>query len=128
MPKISAENMLPQLIIIGEIAVVGHANPIGRVDIKGLGQCRTGAARSGIAHMAYTQVAYQSQHMIALEHILYQSLAFALMLLTLMIGNNTSGILPAVLQHGQCIIEPQIDFRCPRNTYYTAHDLYPTGQ
>ena len=106
MTQVGAENMLAQFIGIGQIAVVGNKNTIGRIDIQRLCQRRAGAASGRIANMANTHIAHQTHHMTATKDIPRQAFALALMKLTISFGNNTSGILTAMLQHGQGIVKP----------------------
>ena len=101
--------MSAQIIGIGQITVVSNADAIGRVNIEWLSQCRAGTAGCGIAHMAYANVAHQSRHMLSAEHISRQTNTFADVNLTIMVGDNASGILTAMLQHSQGIIEPYIN-------------------
>jgi hypothetical protein len=56
--------------------------------------------------MANTHIADKAHHMAAAEHIPHQAFAFALMQLAIGFGDNTCGVLPAMLKHCQRIIKP----------------------
>jgi hypothetical protein len=56
--------------------------------------------------MANTHITDQTHHMAAAEHIPRQTFALALVQLAIGLSDNTSGVLPAMLQHRQGIVEP----------------------
>jgi hypothetical protein len=101
--------MVAQFIGVGQIAVVGNTDTIGRVNIKRLRQSWTRAAGRRITNMADANVTHQSCHMLIEEDISRQADAFANMKFTIVVGDNTSGILTAMLQDSQRIIEPYIN-------------------
>ena len=106
MAPIGAEDMFAQIVGIGEVAIVGHADAIGAVYIERLSQCWARAAGCWVAYMTYAYLAHQSHHMAAAENIPGQPFALALMQLAVFFSDYTGGVLAAMLQHGQRIVEP----------------------
>ena len=51
---------------------------VGRIDVKGLGQCSTGTALGGVANMAKAKGAEQLGHVLAAKYVPDQALALAL--------------------------------------------------
>ena len=106
MTQIGAENLFAQFIRISQVAIVSNKNPVGRVHIERLCQRWARAASGWVANMADTHIADKTHHMTATEYIPRQALAFALVKFTIGLSNNTSGVLTAMLQHGQGIVKP----------------------
>jgi hypothetical protein len=96
---ILARDHFGELRGIGQIAVVGQTDAVGRIDVKGLGLGRVVTAGSRITHMAYADMAAQLEHVMLFEDIAHQTLALADEQLALLRGHDAGGILPAVLQY-----------------------------
>ena len=76
--------------------------------------------------MTYTHIANQSLHVLAIKHIAGKTNVFALMDFTIRLGDDSRGILTAMLQDCQRIIEAHINTRRSGNSYNTTHRLDPT--
>ena len=78
MAQVGAENFGAKLGGIGQVAVMCQGYTVGRIDVKGLGQCSTGTALSGVANMAKAKGAEQLGHVLAAKDVPDQALALAL--------------------------------------------------
>jgi hypothetical protein len=121
MTPIFAGDDLGQLLRIGQVAVMGKTDSIGCIDIEGLRLGGAVTSGGGIAHVADTIVATQFEHMVLLKNIPHQATALAGVQLTLHRGRDTRRVLPAVLKHGQRIIDALIDRAIADDTYDAAH-------
>jgi predicted HD phosphohydrolase len=75
--------------------------------------------------MANPDIADQSRHMLAAEHVSRQTHVLTHMQLAFGVGNDTSSILSTMLQDGQRIVKAQINTRSSGNSNDTAHLLHP---
>src|SRR5690625_6940057 len=105
MAQIGLKQILVQFSGVGEVAVMGQGNAVRRVDVERLCQRRAGASGGWIAHMANTNVTRQTLHMAGTENIPYQAVGFLLRQLTAVARHDASGVLAAVLQYGQSIVQ-----------------------
>ena len=76
-----------------------------RVDVERLGLGRRGTTGGGIADVADAHLSRQVDHVLVVEHIAREAVFLAQMQSTFVAGHDPGGILPAVLQHQQGIIE-----------------------
>ena len=86
-----------------------QADAVGRIDVEGLRLGGAVAAGGRIAHVADADVALQLEHVMLLEDIAHQAAALAHVQLALAGGGDAGGVLAAVLQHGQRVVEALID-------------------
>ena len=75
--------------------------------------------------MANADVAFQLHHVVLLEHIAHESRALAHVELAFRRGHDAGRILPAVLQHGQRVIQALIDRRISHDADDAAHARSP---
>jgi hypothetical protein len=75
--------------------------------------------------MANPHVAHQALHVASSEYILHQAVGFLLGHATILAGYYTGGILPAMLEYGQRIIQLNIHIPLTDNTYNAAHTRSP---
>ena len=94
---------------VGQIAVVRQADAVGSIDVERLRLGGAVAAGGRIAHVADADVARQLQHVLLLEHIAHQAGALARAQPALEGGHDAGGILAAMLQHRQRIVQTLID-------------------
>ena len=71
--------------------------------------------------MTDSDVARQAQHVPLTKHVAHKPVALALSQTVLAPGNDACGILAAMLQNGQCIIDGLIDGRLPDDAYDSTH-------
>ena len=109
MAAVLADQDLGELGGVGEVAVVPEADAVGRIDVEGLRLGGAVAAGGRVAHVADADVALQLEHVVLLEHVAHQAAALAHVELALGRGRDAGGILAAVLQHGERVVEPLID-------------------
>mgnify|MGYP000719183632 CR=1 FL=1 len=107
--QIGPEQVLAEIISIGQVAVVSQGNAIRAVHIERLGFGGAGTASSRIAHVAYTHVAHQTTHMTGMENIPYQAIVLAEEKPFILKCHNARRVLAPVLKYSQRIIERLID-------------------
>src|SRR5690606_31006358 len=73
------------------------------------------AARGGIADVADAHVAYQALHVALMEDIANQTIVLTQKQLVAVTGHDAGGILPAVLQYGECVVQRLVDVRLTDN-------------
>src|SRR5262249_15346292 len=110
---------------VGEVAVVTEADAVGGVDVEGL--CLRGAVATGgrVAHVPEAHVALELDHVVLLEHVAYQPAALAHGQLAVAGGGDAGGVLTAVLQHRQGVIEALIDGAAADDADDAAHSPTP---
>ncbi len=111
-----------ELLGVGQVAVVGEHNAVGRVDVEGLGLCGVGGARGGVAHMPEPHVAPQLNHVTGAEYVPRQTVVLAQVKLLTLAGDDASGILAAVLKHQQRIVQGLVDRTLTDDSYDAAHE------
>ena len=124
-PAIFANQHFGQFGGVGQIAVVAEADAVGRVDEKRLRFGGGVAAGGGIADMADADVALQRQHVAMLEHIPHQAGLLAQEQLAFVEGHDAGGILAAMLQHRQRVIDLLIGRRVADDSDDSTHALRP---
>ncbi len=78
--------------------------------------------------MADADVAFELEHVMLLEHIAHQATALAHVQLALGRGRDAGGILAAVLQHGQRVIQTLVDRTGADDADDAAHAVFsPLG-
>jgi hypothetical protein len=103
--QVRLEHLRAQLDRVGQVAVVREADAVGTVHVERLRQCRARAARGGIAHVADAVHSAQALHVLAAEHVAHQAVGLALLEHAVVAGHDARGVLAAVLQHRQRIVE-----------------------
>ena len=98
-----------ELARVGEIAVVREADSVRRVHVERLGFRGVVAAGGRVADMAHAHVALELLHVVLLEHVAHQALALADEQLAVLDGRDARGILTAVLEHRQRVIDALVD-------------------
>ncbi len=121
MPAILADDDFGQLGGVGQIPVVRQADAIRRVHIKRLSLGGAVASGGGIAHVTDAGVAFELQHVLLLKDVADQPTTLAYVELALPGGRDAGGVLPAVLQNGQRVVDPLIDRARPDDAHYSAH-------
>jgi hypothetical protein len=119
---ILADQYFGQLGGVGQVAVVRQADAVRRIHVERLRLGRAVAAGGGIAYVADTLVALQRQHVLLLEHIAYQPRSLARAQAAFVRGHDTGGILAAMLQHCQRIVQTLVDGTGADDTDDAAHD------
>ncbi len=109
MPAILANDHFGKLGRVGQVAVVRKTDAIRGVDIERLRLGGTVTACGRITDVADAGVSLELQHVLLLKHVPHEPAALAYVQLAVAGRGDTGGILPAMLEHGQCVIDPLID-------------------
>ncbi len=125
MTAVLADQHIRQFQRIGQIAVMGQADAVRRIHVEGLRLGCAIGARGGIAHMADAHVAAQFQHVVLLEGIAHQTAALADRQRAAGGRGDAGGVLAAVLQHRERIVQTLIDGTGPDDPHYSAHARPP---
>ena len=112
-----------ELARVGEIAVVREADAVGRIHVEGLRFGGAVAAGGGITHVADADVALELQHVVLLEDVAHQALALAHEQLAVGDRGDARGVLAAMLQHRQGVIDPLIDSAGSDDSGNAAHSV-----
>jgi len=123
--QVRLEQLVLEFLGVGEIAVVGHGNPVGRVHVERLRLGGGLGPRRGIATMPDAHVALQAHHVTGVEHIPNETHRLAHVELAGLARHDPRGILTAMLQHGQPIIEGLIHRAVAHHADDSAHRLSP---
>ncbi len=115
-----------ELIRVDEIAVVGKTNAEGRVHVERLSFREAGAARRRIAHVTEAYVAGELQHVPLEEHVADQAVALADAQAAAVVRHDAGGVLPAVLEHRQRVVERLIDGLMTDDSDQSTHTSAPT--
>src|ERR1700733_9330185 len=117
-----ADQDLGELHGIGEVAVVAEADAVGRIDVEGLRLGGTVAAGGRVTHVADADVALELEHVMLLEHVAHQAAALAHAQLPLARGgSDAGGVLAAVLQYRERVVEPLVHGAGPDDAGDAAH-------
>ena len=124
--QVGAEDIRLQLPGVGEIAVVRQADAVGCVDVHRLRFRGARCAGGGVAHMSNAHVAAQSAHVALLEDLPHQAIALAQLQATVP-GDHARGVLAAMLQGEQSVVDLLIDGRLADDADDAAHQSSPCG-
>jgi hypothetical protein len=100
---------LGQLIVVGQIAVMTQTDAVWRIYIERLRFSGSRPPRRRIAYVTNTDIAREAQHVPVTKHITHQTIALALPQAVLAPGYDARGILAAMLQDSQCVVNTLID-------------------
>jgi hypothetical protein len=121
MAAVLAADDLGELRGVGQIAVVGETDAVGRVHVERLGLGDAVATGGGIADMPDADIAFQLEHVLLLEHIAHQATALAHAQPAIPGCRDTRRILTAMLQHRQSVINTLIDCARTDDADNSAH-------
>ncbi len=74
--------------------------------------------------MAEAYVALQTQHMLLLKDVTHEPIALVNMEPAILLGNDPGGVLAAVLQHRQRVVDRLVDGLVSNDTDNSTHDLF----
>ena len=124
MAPILADQHLRQFGGVGQVAVVRQADAIGCVHEERL-RLRGSVATGGrIAHVADTDLAGELEHVLLFEDVAHEARAFARAQAPLEGRHDARGVLTAMLQHRQRVIESLVDRSGAHNADDAAHVWY----
>ena len=124
--QIFHEQLLLQFFGIGQVAVMAEHNSEWRIHIEWLRLVvihrRTG---SRITHMRNPRVSGKRTHVAGAEHVAHQTVALVQMKGAPVQRRDTGGILTAMLQDLQAVIQQLIGWRMRNDSENATHDFYP---
>ena len=115
------EEGLFELGVVHDVAVVGHDDPEGRVDLEGLGVLAPAAADRRIAGMADADVAAQALGVLGGEDVPDEAVAF-FGVETAVVGDDAGRILAAVLDGQQPLVKIGENVAVAVDTDDAAHE------
>ena len=122
---ILADQNLGELGGVGEVAVVAEADAVRSVDVEGLRLRGAVAAGRRVTHVADADVTLELEHVVLLEDIAHESTALAHAQLAFARGGgDAGGILAAMLQHRERIVEALVDGAGSDDADDAAHDSF----
>jgi hypothetical protein len=123
-PAIDPEHLALELLGIDQIAVMTQRDPERRVDVERLrllhARCR---ACSGIADVGDADVAGQIAHVSRAEDLAHHAVALPHRKTGALAGGDASGILPAMLQQLQRVVEQLVHWPGRHYADDAAHEL-----
>ena len=124
-PAVFAHQHLREFAGVGEIAVVAETDAVGRIHVKRLRIVRAVGAGGRIADVADADVALQLDHVLLLKDVAHQAGVLAHEQLARLGGHDAGGILTAVLQHRERVIDSLIDGTHTHHSDDSAHEGPP---
>ena len=125
MTKIELEELAFERLAVGQVAVVRERDPERRIHIERLRfELRRRASRGGIAAVPDAKVARQIAHVARPEYVPDVAAGLVHMKRRAVVGDDAGGILPAMLEQKQPVIEHLIDRRVRDDAYDSTHEQY----
>ena len=94
------KQLLTQLVGIGQVAIMGQRNAVGRVNVKRLRFRSAGTACRWVTDVANPHISLHTLHVARFEHIAHQPVSFTQTEAVICInGDDARGILPTMLKH-----------------------------
>ena len=112
MAPVLAEQLALELLRVGEVAVVPEHDAEGRVDVQRLRLGRVlGGTGGRVAAVGDAGVAHERAHVAGAEDVAHEPAALVHVERAFVGGDDAGGILAAVLQHQQPVVEQLVDGR-----------------
>ncbi|NYH15252.1 hypothetical protein GGD41_002480 [Paraburkholderia bryophila] len=121
---IDAEHLVFQLLPVGQVAVVREDDAERRVHVERLGFffARRGTGRR-VTHLADTGRAGQAAHVARAEHVAHHAVGLVHVKIAAVRGCDAGGVLTAMLQKQQAVIDQLIDRGMGNYAYDAAHGM-----
>ena len=120
--EIELEELALQRLAVGQVAVVRERDAERRVDVERLRlELRGRAARGRIAAVADADVAEEVAHVARAEHVAHVAARLVHVERRAVVGDDAGGVLAAVLQQQQPVVEHLVDRRVGDDAYDSAH-------
>ena len=104
MAEVVAREFVGELRGVGQVAIVGDDEAVGRVDVERLRLGAGAGAGGGVAHVADGDVAAQLGHAAVVKDVAHESVFLAQVEPAFFARGDPRGVLPAVLQDGQRVV------------------------
>ena len=112
MAQVLAEQLALELLGVGEVAVVPEHDAERRIDVERLRLGGVlGGTGGGIATVGDADVAHEGAHVAGAEHVAHQAAALVHVERAFVGGDDAGGVLAAVLQHQQPVVQQLVDGR-----------------
>ena len=123
-PAVDAEHLVLQLQPVRQVAVVREDDAERRVHVERLRffLARRGTGRR-IAHLADAHVARQAAHVARAEHVAHHAVGLVHVEIVAVRRGDAGGVLTAMLQEQQAVIDQLIDGALGNYTYDAAHGM-----
>ena len=112
-----------QLVGVDEVAVVREADAVRRVDVERLRFREARAAGRRVAHVAEADVARELQHVALQEDVADEAVALANAQPAAVVRHDAGGVLAAVLEHRQRVVERLIDGLMTDDSDQSTHNF-----
>ena len=124
MAHVGLEQAFDDVRDVGQVAVVGEDDAVGRVHVKGLGFGDGGATGGGITDVSDAHGAEQAGHIAGVKNVGDKAVSFVEVEALFEECGDTRGVLAAVLEHGKRIVDDLAYRTMSENAHNTAH--YPS--
>ncbi len=114
-----------ELLGVHEVAVVGEADAVRRVHVERLRLRDRRAARGRITDVAEPDVAAELEHVPLQEHVADEAVALAHAEPARVVGHDARGVLAAMLQHRERVVDRLIHGLLPDDADESAHGSLP---
>jgi hypothetical protein len=116
------EHLAAQRLGVDQVAVVRERDAERRVHVQRLRLGGTFGTGGRITAMTDADAAAQRQHAVAIEHVAHEAAALVQAQAVAVDGGDAGGVLAAVLQDGERVVERRSDFRLADDADDSAHD------
>ncbi len=114
-------HLAAQRLGVDEVAVVAERDAVGRVDVEGLGLGRALRSCRRITAVADADAAAQLEHVRGAEYVAHQPRALVQAQALAVDRGDAGGVLAAVLQHGERVVQRGRDFGFSDDADDAAH-------
>ncbi len=125
MAAVLAHQHLGKFARVRQVAVVAETNAVRRVHVERLRVIRAVCAGGGIADVPDPDVALEFEHVLLLKHIAHQPRILAHEEFAVLRGHDAGGILAAMLQNRQRVIDSLIDRAYAHHSDNSTHQGPP---
>src|SRR5690606_21090426 len=116
-----------QRVGVDQVAVVGQRDAERRVHVERLRLVAALAAGGGIAAMGDADAAFEQRHRLRVEHVAHQAVALVHAQLAAVGRRYPGGVLAAVLEDGQAVVQLRGDLILADDSDDAAHDGLPAS-
>jgi hypothetical protein len=121
-PQVLAEHLVLELVGVGQVAVMSEDDPERRVDVERLSFGRVACRAGGrVAAVRDADVARQRAHVARAEYVAHHAVALLHVKGLALAGNDASGVLAAMLQQQQPVVEQLVDGRTRDDSENATH-------
>ena len=119
--QVALEDAFDDLADVGEVAVVGEDDAVGRVHVERLGFGDGAATGSGITHVPDAGIAEQLGHIAGVKDVCYEPVALVKVEAVFKGCGDAGSILTAMLKHGKRVVDNLTDRLVSEDTDNSTH-------